>query len=332
MKFIGDNSLRFESFGRTMRTLGTIVLVCVLLLGSFTQTTAVVEGAAGGESGNTIKKSMTSMFGVKYDLRFNPTTHTISVSATNPTNESQPSGVTVTIDNRTLLSGDLRLAPGENWSTTMSVNSSLDALRTAHVVRVSTFGCTRTFEFDFAVDPETSTVVPTPYISRTEVSRAVVDGEQSTVVNVTVVNPSNQMYPTKLMVHTKGTDGSFYAAIVPPSESETIAVELLDGAESTVVGEARLYVDRFNDSEGGIDQVGFTGRVGGDTSMWNESYEAVEGPWGDDPYQYRNASVGEASIAERASGGHEIRGVPVVVPIAAVAVLALGFLLARRLR
>lgn len=332
MKFTPDNSLCFESFERIMRHIGTIAFICLLLTSTFGQASAVGMQTVASDSDKTITKTMTSMSGLNYHLRFDSAAHTLDVNATNPTNTTKSSGIVVKVDGVEMQDKDVRLPPDENWSTTVNVTSWVNALPTKHLVRVSTFGSTRTFEFDFAVEPENSTVVPTPYISQTEISRAVVDGELSTVANVTVVNPSNQMYPTKLMVHTEGTDGSFYAAIVPPEKSETVTVELLDDSESTVVGEARLYVDQFNDSEGGIDQVGFVGRVGGNTSMWNESYEAVEGPWSDDPYQYTNASVGEASIVERASGGHEVQGAPAVVPVASIAVLAAAVLIVRRLR
>ena len=315
-----------------MQSLGTILVVCLLVFSTLGHGTVVAEATTSYQKDPVTTKNMTSMTGVEFHLVFESSSRRLMVNATNPTNNTQDTGVVVRADNVSLLKENLLLSPNEDWSTTVSLNSSLDALRTEHIVRASTYGSTRTFEFDHKIDPENSSVVPTPYIAQTEVSRASVNGEQSTVVNVTVVNPSNQQYPTKLMVHTEGTDGSFYAAIVPMGKSETVTVELLDTADSTIVGEARLYVDQFNQSDGGIDQVGFKGRVDSGTQMWNESYEAVEGPWSDDPYQYQNASVADSSVVEQAHKTREVGGVPLVILVAAIAALVVGFFVVRRLR
>ncbi|WP_158203707.1 hypothetical protein [Halomarina oriensis] len=270
------------------------------------------------------------MTGIEYLLEFDSDARSITVYAENPTNRSQQAGIVISTDNRTMHSSDFRLSGGEVWNKTLQIEASLDALRDSHVVRVSTYGATRAFEFDYEIDPESSTTVPTPYIADTTVTRGTIDGEPSTVVNITVVNPSVQQYPTKLMVHTQGTDGSFYAAIVPTGESETVTVELLDDPETVVVGEARLYAGRLNRSSGGIDQVGFRGEVNGSTSTWNESYRAVEGPWSENPYRYDNASVGSDSVLpEQVESGPTVRGIPVVLLLAIAASVA-GLLLVRR--
>ncbi|MFC5973240.1 hypothetical protein ACFPYI_18060 [Halomarina salina] len=315
-----------------MRTLGTMLVVSLLLFSTIGQSALIVQGQTSDVSDNLEIKKMTSMTGVDFYLAFNDTSHNLQINATNPTNRTLSTGIIIDGDNSTVLDEEMTLSPHENWSTSVNTNSSLDALRTNHVVRASTYGSTRAFEFEYDIDPEHSSVVPTPYIEETEISQAMIDGEQSTVVNVTVVNPSDQQYPTKLMVHTQGTDGSFYAAIVPTGESETVTVELLDDADSTIVGEARLYVDQFNQSDGGIDQVGFEGRVDGETVQWNESYAAVEGPWSDDPYQYQNASVGNSGISDGIDTDSEVRGVPLVVIVAAIGVLSVALLIGRRVR
>lgn len=204
-------------------------------------------------------------------------------------------------------------------------------MKSEHVVQASTYGATRKFEFDYAIDAQNSTEVPTPYIANTTVSEGIVDGSRSTVVNVTIVNPSEQLYPTKLMVHTQGTDGSLYLPTALSGEKTTVAVELLDSSDSVVVGQARLYANDLNDSSGGIDQVGFKGRVDGNTTTWNESYTAIEGPWSDDAYTYQNGSVDEPGLAERVSDGREVNGVPLVFPaIAAIVVILVGVVVVRR--
>lgn len=329
--FTADSRLCSERTVAIMREIGVVLIVGLLLAGGVSQVSVVQATSFDEDGGDVFTKNMTSETGVQYTLKFSVERHSVSVVAHNPTNRTRHAGIVVSVDNRTAYDSNLRLASGERWNETVAVRSSLDALRDVHVVRVSTYGATRAFEFEYPIDAENTSDVPTPYIADATVSRGTVDGERSTVVNVTVTNPSNQQYPTKLMVHTEGTDGSFYAAIVPPGESETVTVELLDDAGTTVVGEARLYAGRFNESDGGIDQVGFRGRVDGSTSTWNESYEAVEGPWSGDPYQYENASVGDdPTLADRLSAGHEVRGVPAAIPGAVVLLAVAGLVLARR--
>jgi hypothetical protein len=101
---------------------------------------------------------------------------------------------------------------------------------------------------------------------------------------------------------------------------------------STVRGEARLYTGTFDDDTTGFDQVGFEGEAGENTTIWNESYESVAAPWSDDPYEYSNGSADEPSLADRASDGFEIRGVPAVVPGAVVVALLVVVVSIRRRR
>ncbi|MFC7315708.1 hypothetical protein ACFQPE_02710 [Halomarina halobia] len=219
----------------------------------------------------------------------------------------------VEVDGTRLNSTEIKLDPGDSWEGEYQLRPELDALKDNHTVTVSTFGDYTEFEFTYEIDPENPGEVEVPRITNVSVGNAVIDGKPSSVVNVTVVNPSIQTYSTKLMVHTEGTDGSFYPAIVPPGETETITVELLDDQNTEIAGEARLYTDDFNESEGGIHQVGFVGRAGGSSEMWNESFEPVAAPWSEDPYQYHNASIGGSEgLAERASGGVDLWGVPIV--------------------
>jgi hypothetical protein len=297
--------------------------LCVLLVGTTWCVPLATADTDTETSEDVLTESITSEFDVNYRLEFDTHSHTLSVNATNPTDQTRPAGAAISADNRTVYNTQARLSPDESWNETVETRHSLDALRTKHAVRVSTYGDSHSFEFEYEVDPETSTTVPTPHIAGTEVTRGTIDGEPSTVVNVTVVNPSNQSYPTKLMVHTQGTDGSLYFPTARPGESETVTVELLDSSDAVVVGEARLYVDSFNRSENGIDQVGFRGRVGGETAMWNESYVAVEGPWSSDPYRYSNASVSRPGLAERVSDGREVGGVPVAIPLVGAVAFAL---------
>ncbi|MFC7046170.1 hypothetical protein ACFQH6_12780 [Halobacteriaceae archaeon GCM10025711] len=161
-----------------------------------------------------------------------------------------------------------------------------------------------------------------------EVGKGTIDGEPSTVAYVTVANPTNQLYSMKLLVHTQGTDGSFYGAAMPTGENETIKVELLEDLEAytesdaKIAGEARLYVNRPSMQEGALDQVEFVGEIDGETSHWNTSYEPVRGPWRENRYHYENESVPEP--------GEQV--LPDQLRIPALAALGfVGLLLVRRL-
>ncbi len=234
----------------------------------------------------------------------------------------------VEVDGMRLNSTEIKLRPDHSWKSEYQFHTELDALEDRHTVIVSTFGDYTAFTFTYDIDPEHPNGVKVPRITDISVGNAMIEGQSSSVVNVTVVNPSIQRYPMKLMVHTEGTDGSLYFPTPPPGGSETITVELLDEQNIEIAGEARLYTGDFNDSEGGIHQVGFVGRAGGTTTMWNESFEPVAAPWSDDPYEYHNASIDPTdTLAERASGGVEVGGVPIALPI--VALLAGGFVVWR---
>ncbi|NEU56588.1 hypothetical protein FXF75_07420 [Halorussus sp. MSC15.2] len=130
------------------------------------------------------------------------------------------------------------------------------------------------------------------------------------------------------MVHTTGTDGSYYPASVRPGDSRTITVELLDNRGAKIAGEARLYTGNMTTREGAIDQVEFAGQTRTETRVWNSSYEPVKPTWMDDHYQYHNDSYAR-SRAEKISGGHEVAGVPLAYFAVAVFV---GLVVLRRLR
>ncbi len=313
-----------------MRLIGRFTIVLLVATGLITSSVAIgVEDTKGSLELST-EKEMVSEFGIQYKLYFNNDGHNLTIEATNPTSSRQYSGVSVTVDGATIRNTNHQLGSGETSNTTIKIQSALNALETSHEIRVSTYGAARSFTFTREIDATNSTTVPTPYIADTSVSSGSIDGEKSVVVNITVTNPSDQRYPTKLMVHTSGTDGSLYLPTADPGESTNVTVELLDDPDSVVVGEARLYAYDLNDSSGGIDQVGFEGRVNGTTSTWNESYTAIEGPWSEDAYRYENSSVDRPGFFERASDGNEVGGVPVVVPgVAFAALLGLAFLVRR---
>lgn len=80
--------------------------------------------------------------------------------------------------------------------------------------------------------------------------------------------------------------------------------------------------------EGATDQVEFAGQAGGETSVWNTSYEPVRPTWMDDNYEYENASY-EQSFGGTFNRGPEVSGTPIVYPVAA---LLVGLFAVRKLR
>ncbi|WP_244605522.1 hypothetical protein [Halorussus marinus] len=197
-----------------------------------------------------------------------------------------------------------------------------------HTVTFSTYGNHTQFNFTREIDSSDSGSIPTPKITDVEVTMGTAKGQESVVANVTLANPSEQLYSTKLMVHTVGTDGSLYPASVRPGDTRTISVELLDERDAEIAGEARLYTGNMTTEDGAIDQVEFAGTVEDDTAVWNAPYEPVRPTWMDDNYEYENASY-ERDIGAKLSRGHEVGGVPAVFVAAA---LVVGLVSLRRLR
>lgn len=234
---------------------------------------------------------MQSSGGVVYHVEFNEAAMNVSITGHNPTNREVFTGITVRVDNAVLTKSDEELLPSEHWSINRTLYLAIDVSEATHSLTVSTFGASIQFNFTREINASNPGPVPIPHIQNVQIKNGTIDGEPSAVAEVTVANPSKQTYPTKLMVHTTGTDGSFYPAAVPPGETRTITVELLDERGAKIAGEARLYTEGLNKQEGAMDQVEFVGRAGAETRHWNTTYEPVRPPWVDDSYRYRNSSV-----------------------------------------
>lgn len=275
-------------------------------------------------------RNLSTPRGVNFTVYFYRSNATLSVIAHNANDDAITSAINVEVDKQYLYdNSSLDLPPGRTWKKQWNVSRGVDALEGDHTVTVSTFGNYTRFNFTREVDPET-TDIPTPYISNVVVQNGTIEGEPSAVADVTIVNPSIQTYPTKLMVHTTETDGSLYFPTVPPGEKRTVTVELLDERGSRIGGEVRLYAEDFAKGDGAFDQVEFVGQAGGRTNSWNETYEAVNGPWDEDGYEYENESLEPPTLAERLSNGYAIGGYPAIYAIAVVLIVLLGLL--RKLR
>ncbi len=230
----------------------------------------------------------------------------------NPTSEYlENSGYVVLVDGTRFQREFFALRPGERIERDLVLTRGLNVVNDNHTITVSTYGNATTYNFSEKIDASATNKVPTPYISNVTVADGTIKGKPSSVAYVTVVNPSMRRYSAKLFVHTLGTDGSFYAPSPQPHNSTTIKVELLDKQDTKIAGEARLYTGNLTKKSGGLDQVGFAGKAGGETKQWNESFRPVRPTWMNNHYHYTNDTYSQ-SFGEKLSKNHEVGGVPVI--------------------
>lgn len=302
------------------KALFLILLVTAVTAVLFPYVTAITE---------TQERTVEDSDGIIYEVSFFESNSTIVVEATNPLDwDEKIVGYSIRVDGQRVRDADFRLDRGEQRTEKINVTPGINVNEDDHTVAFYTYGNSTQFNFTRKINPSDPRDVPTPYISNVEVTTGTIEGETSAVANVTVANPSEQLYSTKLMVHTVETDGSLYPASVRPGDSRTITVELLDDRDAEIAGEARLYTGNLTTDEGGIDQVEFAGAPGSETQAWNASYEPVRPTWMSDNYRYDNDSY-RSGLGEKLSRGRDVGGVPVVYPIVG---LVVGGLLVRTFR
>ncbi|USZ68643.1 hypothetical protein NGM10_02610 [Halorussus salilacus] len=286
-------------------------LIPVLILGM-----ATVSGSAVAQD-ETVNETVISGEGIVYQISFSKANSSISTTVVNPTDwEDKITGYILKVDGQRVHDANFRLDQDEQQTEQINITPGINVNQREHTITFSTYENTTRFNFTREIDSTDSETVPAPHISNVEVKDGTAKGEPSAVANVTIVNPSKQLYSTKLMVHTVDTDGSLYPASVRPGDSRTISVELLDEQGSEIAGEARLYTGNMTTEEGALDQVEFAGQDGGDTSVRDASYEPARPTWMSDNYEYENESY-ERGIGEKLSRGHDVEGIPVVYPAVA---------------
>jgi len=300
----------------------TILAVGVVILAS-------LPFAAGISEGPTEKRTVVDSDGVLFNVTFSESNSAVTIEASNPTDwDGSLTGYTMRVDGERIRNESFRLGTDERRTDTVNITPGINVNEDNHTVTFYTYGNSTQFNFTQEIDSTNSGEVPTLYISDVELTTGTVKGRESTVANVTLVNPSKQLYSTKLMVHTVDTDGSLYPASVRPESSRTITVELLDDRNGEIAGEARLYSGNLTTQEGAMDQVEFAGEVDSETDVWNTSYEPVKPTWMDGNYQYHNASY-SPGLDEKLSGGQKVEGIPAVY---FVAVLIVGWIAVRKIR
>lgn len=305
-----------------------LLLVFLAVTGVGISSTVAKEGTDCTKYTEKESKIIQSGRGLCVISTINKSSYNLAITAyTKKSINIDNTGILVSVDGQRAVDYSFDLAGNEQWIKNINLSTYMDVNRNSHTVTISTYGNHTKINITKRIE-SSNTDIPHPYITNVIVTEGTVDGKPSSVAYVTVVNPSIQLYSSKLMVHTQKTSGSFYAASVPPGESRTIKVELRDDLNGKIAGEARLYTKNVSEREGALDQVEFVGRVNGTTSLWNESYEPIRGPWRENSYKYENESYSK-SYGERISGGHEIEGVPLIYP--AVGIIA-ALLVVRRLR
>ncbi|WP_423745163.1 hypothetical protein V5735_03825 (plasmid) [Haladaptatus sp. SPP-AMP-3] len=253
----------------------------------------------------------------------------VHISVKNPLSRTlQNAGFVVYVDNTRFRRYFSTIYSGELVNKNVNITTGLDTTKDRHTATVSTVGNHTTYSFTEKINASATDEIPTPYIANVTVADGTIDGEPSAVAYVTLVNPSMRRYPTKLFVHTTGTDGSFYAPSPQPNNSTTVKVELLDKRGTKIAGEARLYTGNLTKKQGGLDQVGFVGKAGEDTQQWNESFQSVRPTWMNNHYQYENDTYSQ-SFGEKLSENRKVGGVPVVY---LGLVVLVGLLFVRRWR
>jgi len=294
-----------------------IVILVVLILISILLLAIPTVSGSSSEKVKT-NTSVEGSDGYVHKIYLSKNKSIVTVTSKNTVDwENKITGYVISVGNQRVYSSDLRLSSGETHTERINLTPGINVNQDNHTVTFSTYGNHTQFNFTREIDSSDPGAIPTPKITDVEVTNGTVKGKPSVVANVTLANPSEQLYSTKLMVHTVGTDGSLYPASVRPGDTRTITVELLDDRGAEIAGEARLYTGNMSTEEGAIDQVEFAGGVEGDTEVWNTSYEPVRPTWMDNNYEYENASY-ERSIGAELSRGHEVGGIPVAYLAAAL--------------
>jgi len=265
-------------------------------------------------------EQITSKFGVEYTVRFDRESDEIFIIAEIQDTQSQLTGFEVRVDGYRNMARTINLSANETWTASTNITRNIDARRNNHTILFNTIdGNTTEFNFTREIHPSNTTEVPTPRITNVEVTNGSPYGQATSVVEVTVENPAEQLYGTKLMVHTLETDHNRRAdATAPPGGETTVQIPVEESQGEIIAGEVRLYDNNLSDADHGFDQREFIGEADGETQVWNRTYEPVQDPYGPrSGYVYDNESmaefVEEEQTREPTPMEHAIAGAGVLV-------------------
>ena len=305
-----------------------ISIILLLLVTGLSAGGASVTQAFGGSGFADINETenATGSFGVEYTVEFSEEANQVEVTAHNPTSKDQITGFELRVDGYRNRNENLNLSQNETWNESWDFSNSIDATVDRHKVKFSTIGDSIQFNFTREIDLSNSSEVPTPRITNVEVTNGTVYGNETAVVEVTVENPADQLYGSSLMVHTLGTNFSRRGdAVAAPGNKSTVQVPLEEPRGTTIAGEVRLYDRNLSEADDGFDQREFVGRAGGDTQVWNRTYEPADPHWAESGgYRYENETM-----EERIDDGDGESSVPLTAVLVAGITVLLALLVWR---
>ncbi|QDX40922.1 hypothetical protein [Salarchaeum sp. JOR-1] len=230
-----------------------------------------------------------SMMGAEYAVSFNENTRLLQVSIKNPTGQTLNTTYSFNVDGWEYSRSTFTLKPGESRHQTYNITDRIRVEQDVHSILLVTAGGRAEFEFNGTYSTLNPADVPVPKITDIEVDTGTARGNESTVVYVTVENPSKNVYASYVVAHTKETSASTNVANPLPGTSETVKLELLEPVGTDVQGEIRLFMGKPNETEGALAQVEFSGSAESGTEYSRESYEpfSLDGPNGG--YSYDDA-------------------------------------------
>lgn len=294
----------------------------IVLLSAISTGLGVSPNDLGQDEASTIE--VTDNEGVVYSIRYVEEQSKVIIEYKSGTKRNNDlTGYVLEVDGKEIADKSIRLDIGDKGKYSHNITSGVDVTRDYHTISFSTLGNSTYINFTRRINPRNANQIPRTHIENVSVRNNTNGGKYATVADITLANPSDQIYSTKLFVHTTETDGRHRAASVPPGGTRTITVKLNEERGAKVAGEVRLFTGNFTSKEGAFDQVEFVGQAGKSTSSWNQSYETVRPTWMDDHYQYENDSVRQ-SFGEKVSGGHEVKSIPIVYLVAALLGAALA--------
>lgn len=236
-------------------------------------------------------KSFESMQGLEYEVSFTEETNKLEIQITNDEESTIEGGYGISVDDWPYNQTSIEFQPGETVTRTYNVTDGLDVRQDEHSVNVTTYEGRANFSFERNYSSLDSGLVPVLQITDIRVGSGTFLGNKSTIINVTVKNPSEHIYSAYLVAHTQKTTGSVEIANPTPGTSQTVSLPLNEPIGSSVHGEIRMFMGKPNESRGALEQVAFSGSAGEPTNYRSQSYEPFEPPWEEDAYEYYDPTL-----------------------------------------
>lgn len=266
--------------------------LCIVLLFA----TSLVSMGVAADSGYSGTRAFESTE-LNFNVHFDEQRKVVDVHVENPGQEWVKSTFSITVDGWMHTRETFKIGAHGERTWTVNVTDGISVMDVEHSVSVQTYGGNETFYFVEEFDTAAPDNVPTPRILDIEVDEGTARGNQSTLVSITVTNPSKQSYLMHLLVHTLKTDSSYPSFHVMPGETKVVEAEVYEPLGSRVSGEVRFFLQRAGQPSHGLQQFEFTGRANGTTEYWKEGYREIPSPDAEDPYHYENESLDPADDA-----------------------------------